>query len=236
MGVYFKGYEVTPWDISKSYPIGSVVKYDGREYLAKKDVPVGINIGMSDYWDFGDDERLDNLEEAVEELDGAIQNLTLDDLGDVDMSTPEDGDVLVYDGETEAFVNAPASSLTSELSYSTELRRVGTWIDGSNVYQITYDFNGIPSPRTVDLPEKVKDIVNWYGAYKSKQSGNDGYWVDCKKYTSYGINIAYCLVPDSDNPNGYATSFTIDVGSSVNVQYIEKFRVTFLLILDESEE
>lgn len=134
MGVYFKGYEVSPWDITKSYPIGSVVKYDGREYLAKKDVPVGINIGMSDYWDFGDDERLDNLEEAVDEIDATVQNLELDSLTDVNITNVQNGQTLIYDAETEQFVNATNNNGIHLKNYVEE---VGTYVDGSKLYRIT---------------------------------------------------------------------------------------------------
>lgn len=135
MGVYFKGYEVSPWDITKSYPIGSVVKYDGREYLAKKDVPVGINIGMNDYWDFGDGERLDNLEEAVDELDATVQNLELDSLTDVDVTEPTDGQVLVYNEETKQFENKDVETDVLVLSSTPEI--VGKYLDGSNLYRIS---------------------------------------------------------------------------------------------------
>lgn len=195
MGVYFKGYEVSPWDITKSYPIGSVVKYDGREYLAKKDVPVGINIGMSDYWDLGDDERLDNLEEAVEELDGAIQNLTLDDLGDVDLGTVSDGDILLYNSETEAFENVPSSSVGGSIDYSTTPIKVGKWIDGRDIYKVTIAniaINGEYTNITDALPSNADNVINVEGisistngtvAYPISKSNNYSVFVNSIEYT-----------------------------------------------------
>ena len=153
MGVYFKCYEVSPWDITKSYPIGSVVKFDGREYLAKKDVPVGVNIGMSDYWDFGDDERLDNLEEAFEELDGAIQNLELDSLTDVNITNVQDGQLLVYNGETEQFENNTVSAGSIDLT--NVVTEVGTF-DNHKLYRIT--LSGTKESVATNTPTSILDV------------------------------------------------------------------------------
>lgn len=233
MGVYFKGYEVTSWDITKSYPIGTVVKYDGREYLAKKDVPVGINIGMSDYWDFGDDERLDNLEEAFDELDATVQNLTLDDLGDVDLDNVNDRDILMYNSETEAFENVPSSSLSTEVSYSTELTKVGTWVDGRNVYRFTYISENYPTNTTIELPEKVTDIIEINGGYESRESASvAGYFVPIFKYNEYGLNVNFAT---SNANTTYYQTFTLAKGNSVNAGSIHNIRITFTVLLDESE-
>lgn len=233
MGVYFKGYEVAPWDITKSYPIGSVVKYDGREYLAKKDVPVGINIGMSDYWDFGDDERLDNLEEAVEELDGAIQNLELDDLTDVDITedTLTDGDILQYDEESGNFINKPLTN--GGRTYSTTLHKVGTWIDGRNVYEYTYYSENFPASRTIDMPDKITDILEINGTYVARESASTvGYSVPIFKYNGYGVVVNFMT---SDANSSYYSTFTIDAGSSVNTSTVHNIAITFTVLLDESE-
>lgn len=195
MGVYFKGYEVSPWDITKSYPIGSVVKYDGRKYLAKKDVPVGINIGMSDYWDFSDDEKLGNLEEAVDELDATVQNLTLDDLGDVDLDTVSDGDILLYNSEKEAFENVPSSSVGGSIDYSTTPIKIGKWIDGKDIYKVTITniaINGEYTNITDALPSNADNVINVEGisistngtvAYPISKSNNYSVFVNSIEYT-----------------------------------------------------
>ena len=76
MSVRFEQISTLPWDISTSYEKGTKVSYDGKCYVSKKDVPVGVNIGMGDYWkkmELKDD--VTELAEAVEELETDVGTL-----------------------------------------------------------------------------------------------------------------------------------------------------------------
>lgn len=139
MGVYFKGYEISNWQINKSYSIGSVVKYNNKEYVAIKDVPVGINIGMNEYWMSEDIEtRLSNLESDVEDIDDYVQGLSIDDLTDVNITDIEDGDILIYNEQEEMFV--PTARPTSENEvFSPSPVKIGTYNDGTNDYDVYRD-------------------------------------------------------------------------------------------------
>lgn len=67
----------------------------------------------------------------------------LDDLGDVEITTPSNDQVLKYDSASQKWVNGNASGGSAH-NYSTTEHEVGTWIDGSPIYE-----------RTVALPNKA---------------------------------------------------------------------------------
>lgn len=76
MSVRFEQVSTLPWDISTAYEKGTKVSYNGKCYVSKKDVPVGVNIGMGDYWkkmELKDD--VTELAEAVEELETDVGTL-----------------------------------------------------------------------------------------------------------------------------------------------------------------
>lgn len=76
MSVRFEQVSTEAWNIKNNYSIGTKVVYDGKAYVSKKNVPVGINIGMSEYWkklELKDD--VTELTEAVEELQEDVGNI-----------------------------------------------------------------------------------------------------------------------------------------------------------------
>ena len=76
MSVRFEQVSTLPWDINTFYEKGTKVSHDGKCYVSKKDVPVGVNIGMGDYWkkmELKDD--VTELAEAVEELETDVGTL-----------------------------------------------------------------------------------------------------------------------------------------------------------------
>ena len=70
MGVRFEQVSLSAWDKTNAYQIGTKVKYGDYMYVAKKDVPKGINIGMSDYW-----KKMDDLSSLDSRLDTAEDNI-----------------------------------------------------------------------------------------------------------------------------------------------------------------
>ena len=62
MEVRFVQVSNSAWNINNSYDIGTRVKFNGYMYIALKNVPKGINIGMGDYW-----KKCDDIEEINEE-------------------------------------------------------------------------------------------------------------------------------------------------------------------------
>ena len=69
---------------------------------------------------------------------GALENLS-----DCEITLPIEGEVLVYDETAEKWVNEEIDTLHT---YSTTEQVVGEWIDGSEIYEITLEFeNAISS-------------------------------------------------------------------------------------------
>ena len=76
MSVRFEQVSTLPWNIKQSYAVDTKVMYNGKYYISKKNVPVGINIGMSDYWkklELKDD--VEDLAEAVEDLQEDVEDI-----------------------------------------------------------------------------------------------------------------------------------------------------------------
>ena len=102
MSVRFEQVSTLPWDISTSYEKGTKVAYDGKCYVSKKNVPVGVNIGMGDYWkkmELKDD--VTELAEAVEEIEGDVtrlKNNITTTVSDVDVPFK-----FAYDSENEIY-------------------------------------------------------------------------------------------------------------------------------------
>ena len=73
MGVRFEQISVYTWNINNEYDANTRVKYGDYWYVTKKNVPKGVNIGMSDYWKKCDDvSSLDTRVDTLETNVGAI--------------------------------------------------------------------------------------------------------------------------------------------------------------------
>lgn len=74
--VRFEQVSTTGWNINNSYAVGTKVTYNGSTYVSKKNVPSGVNIGMSDYWkkmELADD--VTELASTVEILEDAVDDI-----------------------------------------------------------------------------------------------------------------------------------------------------------------
>lgn len=84
---------------------------------------------------------IDTLSNTVDNLD-IPDNIT--DLDDVDVTSIEDGQVLVWDEDTQKFVNKDQST-NEGIIYSLNETKIGKWIDDRDVYQrvfqVTTAFN-----------------------------------------------------------------------------------------------
>ena len=75
MSVRFEQVSTEAWNIKNSYSVGTKVVYDGKTYVSKKNVPVGVNIGMGDYWQKL--ELKDDVTELTEVVEDINDNLTV---------------------------------------------------------------------------------------------------------------------------------------------------------------
>ena len=99
-----------------------------------------------------------NLNTTAKTICGAINELaqgsgqSLDALNDVDIDdqTLTDGQGIVYDATEQKWKNG---SVSSGHTYSTTEQVVGTWTDGSTIYEKTIPFQALPSTAgTFDYP------------------------------------------------------------------------------------
>ena len=70
MGVRFEQISTYTWNINNEYDANTRVKYGDYWYVAKKNVPKGVNIGMSDYWKKCDD--ISSLDSRMDTAEGKI--------------------------------------------------------------------------------------------------------------------------------------------------------------------
>lgn len=151
----------------------------------------------------GDNEKFLRGDGTWQTASGGGGSSTLAGLTDVNLSSPTDGQALVYDATNQEWVNGTVSGGgSSEVKYSTTEHKVGTWIDGSDVYEQTIILreNGTNNYTYIDsvfsqcLPANIDwiDIVSFY----SKR--NVGGYVDCMNNSSE-TNI----VPNPSNQSIY---------------------------------
>lgn len=72
---------------------------------------------------------------AIDEINSVIENLSISDLSDTNISSPSDGEVLKYDATNQKWINGSGGS--SGHAYSTTEQVIGTWIDGKPLYEKT---------------------------------------------------------------------------------------------------
>ena len=84
----------------------------------------------------------------------------LSDLTDVDLTNIADGQILKWDATNSKWVNANESGGGSGHTYSTTEQVVGTWIDGKNIYEITYNFSSAISVSYNSYTETTIDSSN----------------------------------------------------------------------------
>jgi hypothetical protein len=99
----------------------------------------------------------------------AVETTHLDDLLDVTLNNPSNNQVLKYDSSTSKWKNADESGGggggSNPYDYSETEKVVGTWIDGTSVYQRTYT-GTLPASGTgwlkfLDLDSSFDKLINY---------------------------------------------------------------------------
>lgn len=80
---------------------------------------------------------------------------TLSGLSDVTLSAPTNGQVLKYDGSK--WVNG-AGGGSSGHTYSTTEQEIGTWVDGSTLYEKTIDIGELPNNTTKSVAHNISNL------------------------------------------------------------------------------
>ena len=119
------------FDATSTYAVGDYVIYNSILYKCT------TAISTAGAWD---STKWTSCVVTDEMGQGGGGSSTLAGLSDVDLATPADGQLLVYDGDNSEWVNGNISGVNIQpIIYSTEEREVGVWTDGKPLYQKTYE-------------------------------------------------------------------------------------------------
>lgn len=103
------------------------------------------------------------LKDLIDDLAYDVNNLSVFDLDDVLINSISDGQILAWDAEEEMFVNVNQSSSNAH-TYSNTEQVIGTWVDGSTIYEKTYSFDSdvsISMTGWTDLNSLIPNDVNF---------------------------------------------------------------------------
>lgn len=123
---------------------------------------------------------------------------TLAGLTDVNISSPTDGQILKYNSTTQKWENANESGGggggSSSHTYSTTEQIVGTWIDGSDVWEKTINIEEttthVNTPFTIDIETNVGVLIEHSLMYRDSSFMN-GRWNPLDGYTNQINNDMY---------------------------------------------
>lgn len=81
------------------------------------------------------------------------------DLDDVNVTSIQNGQVLEWDSDTEKFINVTPSGGSSSIDYSTTEQKIGTWINGEDLYQKTVSIGTLPNNTTKSVAHGITNIA-----------------------------------------------------------------------------
>lgn len=74
--VRYKQISTQDWNIKNAYDADTYVQYDGDTYVSTKYVPIGVNIGFSNYWKkISVEEDIEDLQEDVADIESDITDI-----------------------------------------------------------------------------------------------------------------------------------------------------------------
>lgn len=150
--------------------------------------------------------REETLLKQILESGGGGGATALSGLSDVDLSSPSDGQVLKYNNTSQKWENANESGGNGH-TYSSDEQEVGTWIDGSTIYEKTLHFTDV----TIQAGNNVSfPIANYISNMKQVISFNGC----CSTYDGY--TTTYVVLPYEGMWDGTEWSLLIAC-DSVNI-------------------
>ncbi len=114
----------------------------------------GVNNIVSDCGGDVDVEYYTNLAEDIKDFIG--DGVEVGDLANVEITTPSNNQVLKYDATSQKWVNGNSSGGSTH-NYSTTEQVVGTWVDGSPVYEKTFVVNN-PSTGNNTITHNISNL------------------------------------------------------------------------------
>lgn len=170
---------------------------------------VGVNNIISDGGGDIAVEYRESVEKYAEEHGGSATSLN--SLSDVTLTTPASGDALIYDGAK--WVNGDGT----RHNYSTTEKVVGTWIDGSTIYEKTVNVPSITLGADIRVNHGISDFGSLVGL-----EGHIKYDSDWLPLPYFSLTASYQIMVGNFN----ATNFLYRAGDGFDVNKLSNFYVT----------
>lgn len=101
---------------------------------------------------------------------------TLAGLDDVGITTPTDGQLLIYDDVNDEWVNGNIAGVNVQpIIYSTNEREIGVWTDGKPLYQKTFSVSNITVDSWQSIAHNISnlsEVVKFGGDFQRNSDGN----------------------------------------------------------------
>lgn len=169
---------VSPWDSSIAYSIFSIVEYQGTNYIAVQDVPVGIMITNTDYWQPANTviEQVNAIGAVVNSIESTVNHYAT--FADVPVTIEKDRLVVVGDAICKVIDRTTANSYTFDLGTNTSIQIVFThtfyksWAPDADIADLCADLLALDRhiKVIVDTEETTANTI-YLGAYL-KLDGN----------------------------------------------------------------
>lgn len=168
MGVYNIQENVNDWDIRYEYSIGTNVNYNGKNYIALKSVPKGINIGYDEYWkEVVDNPEIDEIYRDLRWLDVNVSA----DKSDCDTSVVEvSGNPIEFTCERKQIAN----DVEVEVEPIQDLNGYSyPWVGGAGKNLLDVSTFSNQSHLGVDFTKNVDSSGNIWGIYTNHSATAD---------------------------------------------------------------
>ena len=158
----------------------------------------------------GDILTYDSVNETWDNIPMPSIPFELDDLNDVDLSDPTSGEGLIYNGSE--WING---IISAAIVYSEIERRIGEWLDGSDLYEKTINFGALPNAALKSVAHGITNLGICFavGAF-AKSSSN------------LILPIPYATYTGQDQIQFYVDSTNINIRTSGNMSSYSTCYVT----------
>ena len=145
------------------------------------------------------------VKDAVDALNTTVNNLdipdNITDLDDVNVTSIEDGQVLVWDEDASKFVNVTPSAGSSSIDYRLIEKKVGTWLDeNTDLYECTFVSTPTASSYTIDVSSlNIDKLIKRTGCFTRTIASDNIQQKDIEYRTETPTNNNYGILLELRN-------------------------------------